>query len=194
MKTIKKVVYLGMIAGLITSCGSKNKTSSSTSSNSVNTVITNSQDASVFNQLKAQYQCSSYYGSNGSRIDYALEVQGQGYGDRVFGNLVQASGSAGSSAGGYMGINIGTKNLIYVNKITNGSNVTYRVLLSFCPYSGQNGNQWIGGNAQLGNFAIDAQLPSYSNCAMGEVNGMVRFYSSGFGGYLTSNYSAVGCY
>jgi len=192
MKTVKGLKFrkLGkslaltlVTASLVVSCGKDaNKTNSSDTYVGSNPVFQSSPtDLSHWNAIKNKFACNPQV-SSGRLPDLVFTVQGGsqggyygGYGNTVSGQLVPG-GASGSIQGSYAGVNVGTRDAVYITKMANGSQVVYNVVVSLCSY----GN-FIGGNGQLSNFTITTPivLNSSSNCPIGNVSiGEIGFTSS----------------
>lgn len=199
----KKLALSLVTASLVVSCGSdnKNKTdSSATNYSGSNPVFQSSaQDLNHWNGLKNKYQCNTSYGSQGRLPDLNFVVQGgqsgynYGYSNTVSGQLTPG-GVGGAIQGSFAGVNFGTRDLIYVTKVNNGSSVVYNVTISLCSWMGQY-QHYIGGNAQLSNFMISAPLVlnQSSGCSIGIVSdGWITFTSSTFGA-IPTRFSSSSC-
>lgn len=201
-KKLGKTLALTLVtASLVVSCGKdKNKTNSSDTAtySGSNPVFQNSAaDLSQWNNLKSKYQCNTQYGSQGRLPDLNFVVQSSqqqgGFGNTVSGQLTPG-GIGGSIQGSYAGINFGTRDIIYVTKVFNGSQVAYNVTVSLCSWQGQY-QSYIGGNAQLSNFMISSPLVlnTSSGCPIGIVSdGWITFSSSTFGP-IPTRFSSNSC-
>ena len=200
---LKKTLILGVASALVVGCGSdkKNEAEDTNNNNNVNgtSPIFNGNNnvgqnaAQYWNQLKSQYQCS-----NGGRMeDMTFTLQGQGYGGSIQGAL-QNGASGGSVSATYAGVNLGTRDLVFITQMSGGQ---YNVVLSLCTWSGnfgygypQQGNtEFIGPNAGMSNFRVDYMTLSNSyNCPAGKVlDGWVTFYSQTYGGEIPTRFTQV---
>lgn len=195
---LKKTLILGMASALVVGCGSDKKNEADDANNSVvngtspvfgNTNVGQSA-ANYWNQLKSQYQCS-----NGGRMqDLTFVLQGQSNGGSIAGAL--QSGSAGGSVSAtYTGVNLGTKDLVFLTQMSSGQ---FNVVLSLCTWSGSYGygygnTEFIGPNAGMTNFRVDYMTLSNSyNCPTGKVlDGWVTFFSQTYGGDIPTRFTQV---
>ncbi|MCF8058687.1 MAG: hypothetical protein K9K67_05290 [Bacteriovoracaceae bacterium] len=194
----RKLSLLGLVAMLATSCGSdKNETgpgNSGTGTLPVGTspVFNGGNDLSVWNSLKSSYSCSQ-----GRMQDMTFTLQQGGSGNYISGNL-QSGSVGGSSQGSYYGRS-GNGDLVFISKVTNGNQLAFNVVLSFCQWTDpQYGVPYIGPNAQMSNFMVqNLVLNNSGSCATGAVtSGYIGFYSPAYGGYIPIQVASAGlnCY
>ena len=155
-----------------------------------NPIFTGPNDQKEFNNLKLQYPCNKNYG-NGPRVNQSFTILGESFDNFIYGQLIPGI-KTGNSVSTYFGANPETGNLIYLNKISSKDQVSYNVTISFCPFKGQYGTDFIGGSAELSNFFINTNIINFSSCKSGEVNGSVGFNSS-TAGHMTSQFLPVKC-
>ncbi len=196
----QKLSLLGLAAMLAVSCGSdKNETGPSnngTGSLPVGTSpvfsdpSTGGNNLNVWNSLKGSTSCSQ-----GRMQDMTFTLQQASNGSTISGYL-QSGTVSGSSQGSYYGKSA-NGDLVFVSKVSNGNQLGFNVVLSFCQFS-DGVNQYIGPNAQMSNFYVNAlSLNNSGSCATGAVsNGQIGFYSPAFGGYVPINVASAGinCY
>lgn len=102
-------------------------------------------------------------------------------------NSYQASGSltggqtSGTVTQTYTGMNPGTKDLVFIAQVVNGSVTSYNVAVSLCSWN--NGQvELIGDSAGLSNFSlVNLQLNNATNCPTGKIEGgWLTFYSQAY--------------
>ena len=171
----RKLGVLGLTVLLATSCGSDNESSDSSSSSSSSTLTLNdSSFSSSWENLKNTYACQ-----NGRASDRYYYTSGN--------NPSLTEGAiSGSSSGTWLGVNLDYRDLVALQKVTEGGTTYYNVVVSTCilssTYMGQTSTA-LSDSDHLTSpqfTSISLMNESYSSqCAHGFVsNGYFRFYSS----------------
>ena len=178
---VKKAVTLGLITLAFVSCGksSENEVRSEDVSNnpSSNPVLVGAgNDLNAFwNNLKTQHACPQ---STGRMSDITFTLQGSAYGNEVYGSMSPGS-VGGQVTQTYTGLNTGTKDLMFVSQVLNNGQVAYNVVISFCRYVDQWGQEFIGENAGLRDFQVQLSLDNSTNCPTGQIDdGWIQFRSN----------------
>lgn len=186
----KKAAVLGLSSLLFIACGQENKTDSGNSGNYDYNNHNNpynppnyggghtgapGQISADIEYLKQNYPCP-----NGQRLpDIHMSVtQGSSSNTTVYGNF--SSGHiSGTHSASFAGANYGTRDLIFVTKVSQGGQVAFNFSLSLCPqYNQYSGAEIIGPNTQfysmemIQGFNLDHDV----SCALGNVDaGGIRF-------------------
>ena len=197
---------LSVTALLFTSCGSSEGENEVATAPTVQgtSPIFNGQtgsgatNLSAWNNVKGQQQCPQ-----GQRMqDLTFALQSQSYGSQIYGQLV-AGGGAGGSANSFIGVNYGTRDLMYVTQ----GNAGYTVVLSLCTVPASNNynynqyqqypntqqsTEYIGASAGMSNFRADyINLSMGYNSTSGQASGRITFYSQGYQGNITTEFAPV---
>lgn len=194
----KKLALLGAVAMVLASCGKDTENqvvADSPSPTTTPTVPTGSGTSPViigvgsgaydyWEQMKAQHSCPN--GSARMYNDMTFSLQGGAYQAQISGNL-QPNEVPGTISQTYTGMNLGTKDLIFIAQVNNGSQVAYNVVVSLCSWQGYTGREYIGNNTPLSNFRLDYMtLSSSTNCPTGKIlDGWLTFTSQT---YAQDNY------
>lgn len=199
----RKLAILSLTAVMVVSCGSDKEGNTTNTAAPVttanpfgNTTNISQQDVSNWNNLKSSQSCSQ---GRMNDMVFTLQPQQSGYyGSSSVSGYLQSGSASGSSQGNYFGMSA-NKDLVWVSKVSNGSTLTYNVVISFCQFTDpMYGTQYIGPNAQMSNFYVNGLvLNNGSSCATGAVTtGQIGFYSPTYGGYVPINVASAGinCY
>ena len=172
---------------IITGCGSDNKVGAGNNTNGsfdpfgYGNGSGGSNTSSAINQIKSQEVCS--YGARLPDMSFVYTGSGmnQGY--------------QNSTGAWYAGKNYGTNDLIFIQEISSGNQVTgYNVVLSFCSDINQGTGQYIiGGNAQLSNFQLgQVQLDFSAQCSLKKVGfARVQMSSSNYPGPIVTDFAPI---
>jgi len=189
IRIMKNVITMSMIALVLSSCG-KSSENEIRSDDLVNTnpignpignptvgpgVGVGADLNGYWTNLKAQHACSQ----NGGRMqDIGFTLQGSASGGQVYGSMTQGT-VGGQITQTYTGLNYGTKDLMFVSQVINNGQVAYNVVLSFCRYIDQYGQEFIGENAGLTQFQAQMTIENSTNCPTGQIeNGWIQFRSN----------------
>lgn len=187
MPFTRKVAVIGLTSLLLIACGSDNKTNSN--NHGPNLPPTNSPTPDLppasdmpgnvesdMSYLKQNYQCEQ-----GQRMpDIRMSVTQFTNSNTTIQGQFQSGFVEGRHSASYAGANYGTRDLIFVTKVSDGSgNVAFNFTLSLCPQKNAgSGADIIGPNTQyqsmemIQGFTLDHDVA----CALGNVDvGGIRF-------------------
>ncbi len=197
----KKAILLSLAGVLTIGCGkSQSSNNNSSGGNNFNSPVLGGNDAGYWQQLKSQHQCTG--NSQGRMADLTFRLsQGSASTYRISGAL-QSGSHNGSVSSTFVGRNYGSNDLIYIQKVAQGSQVAYNVVLSLCTWISQsnsygsyqaNSIENIGPNAGLSNFELYyATLSTPSNAQTGQVlDAWVKFTSQNYGGQIPVRFAPV---
>ena len=208
---IKKFVPIALTALMLVSCGKDTEnqivateTNPTTNpdgyypqypnSQPTSPVIVESNSQYHWDNLKSQNACP--YG-NTRMQDLSYTLQAGAHQAQISGSL-QAGNISGTLSQTFSGMNIGTKDLLFIAQVSNGSQVAYNVVVSLCSWSTPYGQEFIGPNAGLTNFNLHYMTLSQStNCPTGKIlDGWLSFTSQTYGGSIPTRFAPVSssCY
>ena len=191
-QTLSFLIIVGLMAS---GCG---KDEASNNRNNSFLDIAGNDNSNLWNNLKSRHQCEQNSTGRISDLVFSLNPQGNQSSLYITGALTSRGDISGSPAGAFVGMNPQSKDLLYIQKITNGNTVTYIVIVSLCNWyqtlnirdsygniTGTRKQFFIGGDSALSGFSLtyaSLALSPITNCPIGNVlDSWISFSSSNYG-------------